>query len=326
MVFSYSLPSKSSSSPRVALWRRLRRLGAISLKGGINVLPARDECVESFQWLAQEVQQAKGEALVMRVERFEGLADEEIIELFRTARSEEYQEVETQAIELEKAINPNISLEERSSMLETLEKLRRQQSEIARVDFFDCPDGPRITSHLNRIAQALSPSTSMVMEIPRTAIAEYQNKHWVTRPRPYVDRLACIWLIRKFINANAVIRYSHSAVPDEIAFEMKEAQFEHCGNLCTFEVMVRAFDLEDSPMQVIGEIVHEIDLRDGLFARPETAGVEVVLRGWLLANLSDTELESKGVALFEGLYTAFSHGQRLRVEDSSSQASEELKS
>lgn len=67
MVFSYSLPSKSSSSPRVTLWRRLRRLGAISLKGGIQVLHAREECVEAFQWLAQEVQQAKGEALVMQL-------------------------------------------------------------------------------------------------------------------------------------------------------------------------------------------------------------------------------------------------------------------
>lgn len=81
IVFCYSLPSKSSSSPRVTLWRRLRRIGAISLKSSIYVLPDRDECIESFQWLAQEVQQAKGEALVIRVERFEGL----VAELRRTA-------------------------------------------------------------------------------------------------------------------------------------------------------------------------------------------------------------------------------------------------
>src|SRR2546425_2492390 len=55
VVFSYSLPSKASSSPRVALWRRLQRLGAITPKAGVYVLPDRDECVEAFQWLAQEV-------------------------------------------------------------------------------------------------------------------------------------------------------------------------------------------------------------------------------------------------------------------------------
>ena len=52
-VFSYSLPSKAQSSPRVALWRRLRRLGAITLTGGVHVLPAREEDLEAFQWLVR---------------------------------------------------------------------------------------------------------------------------------------------------------------------------------------------------------------------------------------------------------------------------------
>ncbi len=65
LVFSYSLPSKGQSSPRVTLWRRLRRLGAISVKTGIHILPDQEEYIEGFQWLAQEVQQAKGEALVL---------------------------------------------------------------------------------------------------------------------------------------------------------------------------------------------------------------------------------------------------------------------
>src|ERR671919_2563447 len=79
VVFSYSLPSKAQSSPRVALWRRLRRLGAISPTGGIYVLPAREECQEAFQWLAEEVQHAKGEALVTHVDHFEGLTDGDLI-------------------------------------------------------------------------------------------------------------------------------------------------------------------------------------------------------------------------------------------------------
>lgn len=309
MVFSYSLPSKSSSSPRVSLWRRLRRLGAISLKGGIHVLPAHDECIEYFQWLAQEVQQAKGDALVMRVEQFEGLADQEIIEMFRNARSEEYQEIETQAIALLNSLDASSSPQARSSMLETLEKLRKQHTEIARVDYFDCPDGSRVMTQLNQIAQALSPKPSVAIEVSPSAIDEYRDKKWVTRPRPYVDRLACIWLIRRFINPNAEIRYSHTFTSDEVAFEMKDAAFGHCGNLCTFEVMAKAFGLNDAGLQVVGEIVHEIDLRDGVYARPETVGVDALLRGWLLVNLSDAELETCGIRLFEGLYAAFSKEQ-----------------
>jgi hypothetical protein len=287
----------------------LRRIGAISLKGGINVLPARDECIEAFQWLAQEVQQAKGEALIMQVERFEGLANEEIVELFCSARSEEYQEIAAQAIELEKAVNANTTPEYRSSMLETLEKLRKQHAEIARVDFFDCPNGQRVASHLNRIAQILSQNLSTTIKVPSSAIDEYQDKKWVTRPRPYVDRLACIWLIRRFVNPNAVIRYAHEVATDEVAFEMKDATFGHCGNLCTFEVMTAAFGLNNSGMQALGEIVHEIDLRDGLYARPETAGIDALLRGWFLANFSDAELENCGIKLFEGLYAVFAKQQ-----------------
>ena len=94
LVFSYSLPGKSGSGPRVNLWRRLRRLGAISPAGGAQVLPARDECLEAFQWLAREIRQAKGEAVVMRVEQFEGLTDQQLIDRFHAAREEDYAEIE----------------------------------------------------------------------------------------------------------------------------------------------------------------------------------------------------------------------------------------
>ena len=109
LVFSYSLPSKAQSSPRVALWRRLRRLGAITLTGGIHVLPAREEDLEAFQWLAEEVQQAKGEAVVMRVEQFEGLADADLIERFRRARAEDYAALEAQALALEERLQAQSS-------------------------------------------------------------------------------------------------------------------------------------------------------------------------------------------------------------------------
>jgi hypothetical protein len=79
LVLSYSLPAAERSSPRVTIWRRLKRLGVLPMTGGAYVLPARDTCVEAFQWLAQEIRQAEGEALIMRVEEFDGLSDAHII-------------------------------------------------------------------------------------------------------------------------------------------------------------------------------------------------------------------------------------------------------
>lgn len=304
LVFSYSLPSKTSSSPRVTLWRRLRRIGAIALSG-VQILPEREECLEAFKWLAQEVQQAKGEALIMYVERFAGLGDQDLIERFREARREEYAEIDTQATELEKALETITEPDERIHIQENLEKLYKQHTEISRIDFFDCPEGTQVIAHLNQIAQAVSPSEPRV-EIASTTIEQYRDKQWVTRPRPHVDRLACIWLIRRFINPNAAIRYAKEVASNEVAFDMDTGEFRHRGNLCTFEVMVKSFGLDDLGLQVLGQIVHEVDLRDGLYMQPQTLGVDTLLRGWLLANFSDEALEAHGVALFEGLYVALS--------------------
>jgi len=306
VVFSYSLSSKGHSSPRVTIWRRLRRLGAVSPSGGLYILPAREECLEALQWLTQEVQQAQGEALMMHVERFDGMSDAHLIEFFRAARAAEYTALEAQATTLEKRVGVQLAPAERRQLREALEKLRRRHADIVRVDYFDAPEGVLVASRLGRIAQALVPTDSAAVGVSPVSIAAYRDKRWVTRPHPHVDRLACVWLIRRFINPTAVIRYALTAEPGEVAFDMREGEFRHRGNLCTFETIVLAFDLDSPGLRAIGEIVHEIDLRDGCYARPETAGVDAILKGWLLARLSDTEREAHGIALFEGLYAAFS--------------------
>jgi hypothetical protein len=286
----------------VALWRRLRRLGAVSPTGSIYILPARDECLEAFQWLAQEIRQAQGEALVMRVEQFEGLTDSQLIELFHEARREDYRELEAQIITLEQDIGA-VKGEDSVPYQSTLDKLQRQYADIARIDYFECPEGTLMAARLAKVAQTLRTSAlSTAAEVLSATLAEYKDRRWVTRPRPHVDRLACAWLIRRFINPAAVIRYATQPEPDEVAFDMSEAQFGHQGNLCTFETIMLAFGLTEPGLQVMAEIVHEIDLRDGLYTRPEIAGVDAILKGWLIVGLSDAELEAHGVALFEGLY------------------------
>lgn len=305
IVLSYSLPAKANT-PRVTLWRRLRRLGAISPTGSVYILPAHNECVESFQWLAQEIQQAEGEVLIMRVPQFEGLEDGQVIALFNQARAEEYTEILAQLTDLERQIEASEGEEALADFHSTLHKLQKQQADVARIDYFQCPRGTAVTAQLNRIKQQLAPNEATTPQIARAVITQYQDKQWVTRPRPHVDRLACAWLIRRYLNPEAVIRYSTAPKPGEVGFDMDGAAFSHQGNLCTFEVMVRAFQLDDPALHLLAEIVHEIDLRDGRYQRPETAGIDATLRGWLLADVPDSELEQRGIALFAGLYTALS--------------------
>ncbi len=306
IVLSYSLPSRANT-PRVTLWRRLRRLGSVSPTGSVYILPAYDECVESFQWLAQEIQQAEGEALVMRVAQFEGLDDGQMMTLFNQARAEEYEEILEALAQLERQVfEDNAEEGTTADFHSTLYKLQKQQGEIARIDYFQCPQGTAITAKLNQIKQLLAPNDTRTPQIATAVITQYQDRQWMTRPRPHVDRLACAWLIRRYLNSEAVIRYATEPEPDEVGFDMDGAEFSHQGNLCTFEVMLQAFQLDEAAHILMAEIVHEIDLRDGRYQRPETAGVDATLRGWLLTNVPDSELEQHGIALFEGLYAALS--------------------
>jgi hypothetical protein len=248
----------------------------------------------------------------MRVEQFEGLADADLIERFRRARADDYLALETQASALEERLRAQLKSEERSRLRDRLERLRRQHAEVSRIDFFDAPEGDLVTAHLARIAQALAAGEVSAASVAPAAIEAYRDRRWVTRPRPHVDRLGCIWLIRRFINPTAVIRYANTPEANEVAFDMRQGTFSHQGNLCTFETMVMAFGLEDPSLRLMGEIIHEVDLRDGRYVHPETAVIDAVLKGWLVMGFSDQELEAHGVALFEGLYAGLARGGRLK--------------
>jgi hypothetical protein len=302
LVLSYNLPSATTSSPRVTLWRRLRRLGALASSGGIHILPMREECLEAFQWLAQEIRQAQGEALVMRVETFEGLTDAQLIELFCAARAKDYAEIDQQTAGLEAKIaapTPDALTHVQAGF----DRLRRRHAEITRVDYFDCPAGVQLAERLHRVALSLLPDGSTTT-VPPAALAAYRDRVWVTRPRPHVDRLACAWLIRRYINPQAVIRYTTTPAPHEVAFDIQDAQFGHQGAYCTFETMLRAFGLDDAGLWALAALVHELDLRDGRTVPPEAAGVDAILQGWHRADMTDMEREAHGIALFDGLYAA----------------------
>ncbi len=305
-VFTYSLPTQSGSSPRVALWRRLRRLGAVSLTGSAYILPAQDECIEAFQWLAQEVEHAGGQALLMCTDQFERRSDQEIVDLFQQARAEEYEPIAARAGLLERELEKGLNEEARTQIRGQLSKLAREAREIRKIDYFRSPHGEALQGRIARLNQMMAVGGYAGPEQGDQNLESFRTTRWVTRPRPHVDRLSCAWLIRRFINADAEIRYGDSQQPGEVAFDMNEGLFRHVGNRCTFEGMGRAFGLDDPALAKMAEIVHEIDLRDGRYTHPEVEGVEAVLQGWLRLDLKDTEIESRGLALFDGLFATFS--------------------
>jgi hypothetical protein len=297
IALSFSLPSGSASSRRVALWRRLRQIGAVSPTGSLHLLPAGPEGQEAFDWMAQEIREAGGEALVMPVEKLEEPAEARVVALFRAARDEDYQKIVAEAAEP-------------SAKRERLERLRRRFAEIERIDFFAALEGPRAAAALAQLEATLSGGTEPAREVSSVDRAAYRGRTWVTRPRPHVDRLASAWLIRRFLDPEAAIRYSDTPAEGEISFDSPGAQFGHTGDRCTFETLLAAFSLDDPALQALAGIVHEIDLRDGRSAAPEIPGVDRILAGWAAAGWSDMEVERHGTALFEGLYLSFRQTDR----------------
>lgn len=306
LVFTYSLPASERSSPRVAVWRKLTRAGAISPRGGVHILPARGECLESFQWLSREVQQLGGDSLLMRVESFEGMTNAEVIGLFQEKSDTDYKQLQVSLNPLEKAAGKRLSPDGHLKHYAELQKLRKTQQEILRTDFFNSPAGARIVSRFAKLDRLLSgDNNTTTAEIPKVSKDDFQNRVWVTRPRPHVDRLSSAWLIRRFIDAQATIRYAKAPQDNEVGFDMKEGgMFSHVGKYCTFETLLTAFDLQEAALWKLGEIVHEIDLRDGMYTHPEIIGIDLVLKGWLLAGMTDQQLELHGIQLFEGLFQA----------------------
>jgi hypothetical protein len=302
LALTYSLPSKGSSNPRVTAWRRLQRLGAVSLPGGLYLLPEKTDTLESFQWLAQEVNHAQGEALVIRVAAFEGLSDAEVVAHFNAARRPEYEELAGHVTDLLAALPDDALQEKRLEALEGLEKLRKRHAEISKRDFFKAPEGGAVAAKLAQLSARLTADSTPAEAVEPVNLADFTGKVWVTRPRPFVDRLASAWLIRRFIDPGAVIRYRDTPEADKISFDMPDARFNHVGNLCTFEVLIAAFSLDAPGLRSLAEIVHNLDLQDGRYARPEAAGVEAVLSGWRGLPLTDAELEARGIEFFEGLY------------------------
>src|SRR5256712_4554563 len=233
LLLLFSLPTNRNTE-RVAVWRRLKKMGAVQIKTSTYLLPDEPAQYEQFQWLGQQVRDYGGDSTLVRAQEIEGLTREKVISLFNAARDKEY-------ADLRKALQGFV-LRRRKSDAEfaatRLERLTKQFRELRQIDFFDSPRGHDVAMLLRR---AEGPRRSAKL---RTLDAkQYREKTWLTRPRPEIDRVGSAWLISKFIDPKAkfVFAPTAQAVPEAIPFDMLDAEFSHHGNCCTFETLVRRF-------------------------------------------------------------------------------------
>ncbi len=128
----------------------------------------------------------------------------------------------------------------------------------------------------------------------------------MTRKDIYIDRLASAWLIRRFIDQNAkfvfISKGKNNLPKNAIPFDMYGAEFTHHGDACTFETLIKAFDLKDHALRPIAEIVHDIDLKDNKYNRKESDGIDQIIAGFSKKLNNDNKLLEKGMEIFDALY------------------------
>jgi hypothetical protein len=292
---------------RAKVGRRLQRLGAVAIKNSVYVAPLGEATQEDFQWVAREIVSEGGEATLCRAEFVEGLRDDQIEALFHAARDADYAQIADDARELAGGLPPRLARDdERRGELESqLGRLQKRIGEVTAIDFFGAPGRVAAEAALASLGRRLLRSEKVTEESGEIATESYRGRTWVTRKNVHVDRMACAWLVRRFIDPDArfkfVAPHGYRAAPGEVTFDMYEADFTHVGDHCSFETLVERFDLREAGLRPLAEIVHDIDVKDEKFARPEAPGVAALIAGIALAEREDESRIALGSRMFDAL-------------------------
>ena len=296
LLLLFRLPA-THKAVRVAVWRKLRKSGAIAIKTSTYLLPDEPARYEYFQWISKEIRDAGGDATLVRAREIEGLPNEKLIELFNKAREQEYAALRTAL----RALGGPRGQADAGHRAAELERLRKQFRDIRATDFFNSPRAQDVEMLLRKM-EAPSRGRPALSQINAR---NYRGKTWLTRPRPEIDRVGSAWLIRKFIDAKAkfVFASSVAARPGAVSFDMLDADFTHHGDDCTFETLIKRFNIQDKAARLISEMIHDADLDDDKFQRGECLGIDRVLKGWAKQGMSDREILERGFASFDGLFS-----------------------
>jgi hypothetical protein len=317
LLLIHQLPPKPTSL-RVRIWRKLQKLGAVSLKNSVYVLPSGEKTQEDFQWLKQEVESAGGEATVLCAGSVEGATDDELVALFRAQRAEEYARITAELDGLAVTVRGQrkggrLSPGRLGSHEAELSRLHQELERVVTVDFFLANGRAAVLAALERGRQALHLPTDGAERSAKARASrggsldpvQYQGRRWVTRKRPHIDRLATAWLIQRFIDKRPRFLFVEDGerVEGGVHFDMAEAEYTHRGEDCTFETVLKEFGLAGDPaLRGLAEVVHDIDLKDNKFNRLEAAGLDATLRGLGELFKDDRKLVRQAGVIFDGLY------------------------
>ena len=295
---------------RAQVRRRLAQVGALPLKNSVYVLPDTAECLEDFQWIAQEASAGGGEASVCRAQFVSTAVAAELRSRFREAAAQRFAPIKSA---LTRELTGLRRRKATPAARAATTRLQRMAEEAMRLDFFQSDDGKEVRTLMSAIRKLLRPPAKTGAR--DVSGRELKGRVWVTRRDPHIDRLATAWLIRRFVDPAARFRFVDPAGgpvrAGEKSFDMVGADFTHEGDRCSFETMCARLSLKDPALAQLAEIVHDLDLKDSKFGRPDAVGVQRLVEGLTAAHADSSARVTAALPIFDTLFASF--GGRLQA-------------
>lgn len=292
---------------RMRLWRTLKALGTAVLRDGAYLLPNRPALLESLLAIEQDVSDAEGSVQLLELDARDAKQQQEFEALFD--RTADYQKLLGEIRDTRK----KLAAMDAGAIGTAAGRLRRDFENLVAADFFPGRASAQATlvleDFLANTNAILSPGEphSVRAHVHRMDIREYQNRTWATRARPWIDRLASAWLIRRFIDPEA--RFLWLKNPKDcpkraLGFDFDGAAFTHVGGKVTFEVLMESFGLDaDHGLQRVAALIHYLDV--GGIPVPEATGIESLLRAARVTFSDDDILLGEAARLFELIYISY---------------------
>ncbi|WP_019449638.1 chromate resistance protein ChrB domain-containing protein [Cupriavidus sp. BIS7] len=307
LLLVVSLPT-SAATPRMRLWRGIKSLGGAALRDGAYLLPNLAGLRAQLQALAQDAASEDGKVWILSVQAADAQEDAEYRALFD--RRPEYA---AWMAELSGA-RATLGSADEAELLRIARRHGRGFDAIRKIDFFPNDASARAEAQWRDFNAAidimLSPGEphGVAGSIPRRDPAQYQGRRWATRRHLWVDRVACAWLIRRFVDPHATFLWLDDVreCPDDVlGFDFDGATFTHIGDRVSFEVLLASFGLdEDKGLARLGQMIHVLDIGGTPVA--EASGFEAVLAGARERLPDDDALLEEVGQVLDSLHTHFS--------------------
>jgi hypothetical protein len=289
------------------IWRALKASGAAALRDGVYVLPRSDGARAAFAEQAEEVVAAGGNAHILAFDSEDEAQRSTLVRMFD--RGADYAELFARL----DAFNTEIAKLGEIEARRQLAALRREVTALVAIDFFPSVARRQVEGALADSEAAVnarfSPDEPHPAKgaIPSRDKARYRGRTWATRQRPWVDRIASAWLIRRFIDPKARILWLKKATDcpkTAVGFDFDGAEFTHVGSRVTFQVLAASFGLDqDRGIARLGALVHYLDV--GGIPAPEAAGFAAIMTGARAQQSSDDKLLQGMSAVLDALYASY---------------------